>query len=185
MSARLLVFGRQGAGKGTQCVKLAEHYDAPHISTGDMLRAAAEAGTPVGLEAKGYIDDGKLLPDDVMLSVIEERFAQDDVVTKGFLLDGFPRTLVQAEALVGLTPIDLAVNIDVAEDVVMERMVGRGRADDNPESIRRRLDAYLSETVPAIEWFEAKGLLITVDGLGTPDEITSRLIAAIDAQLGR
>ncbi len=185
MSVRLVVFGRQGAGKGTQCVKLAEHYHAPHISTGDMLRAAAEAGTPVGLEAKGYIDAGKLLPDGVMLSVIEERFAQDDVVEQGFLLDGFPRTLVQAEALVGLTAVDLAVHIEVPEDVVMERMLGRGRADDNPESIRRRLDAYAAETVPAIEWFDAKGLLITVDGLGGPDEITTRLIAAIDGQLGR
>jgi adenylate kinase len=185
MTVRLLVFGRQGAGKGTQCVKLAEHYNAPHISTGDMLRSAAEAGTPVGLEAKGYIDAGKLLPDDVMLQVIEERFAQDDVVQQGFLLDGFPRTLGQAEALVGLTPIDAAINLDVPEDVVLERMIGRGRADDNPESIANRLAAYMRETVPAIEWFDSKGLLTTVDGLGTPDEITARLITAIDARLGR
>jgi adenylate kinase len=185
MSVRLLVFGRQGAGKGTQCLELAKHYDAPHISTGDMLRGAAEAGTPIGLEAKGYMDAGKLLPDDVMLQVIEERFAQDDVVQKGFLLDGFPRTLGQAEALVALTAVDAAVNLDVPEDVVMERMMGRGRADDNPDSIANRLAAYARETVPAIEWFESKDLLTTVDGLGTPDEVTARLIVAIDARLGR
>lgn len=185
MTVRLLVFGRQGAGKGTQCVKLAEHYGAPHISTGDMLRQAAAAGTPIGLEAKTYIDNGKLLPDEVMLNVVEERFAQPDVVEHGFLLDGFPRTLVQAEALVGLSDIDAAVNIDVPEDVVLERMIGRGRTDDTPEGIANRLAAYKRETVPAIEWFDAKGLLETVDGLGSPDEVTARLIAAIDGRLGR
>lgn len=184
MSVRLLVFGRQGAGKGTQCVKLAEHYGAPHISTGDMLRQAAAAGTPIGLEAKTYIDDGKLMPDEIMLNVVQERFAQADVVEHGFLLDGFPRTLVQAEALVGLTDIDAAVNIDVPEDVVLERMMGRGRTDDTPEGIANRLAAYKRETVPAIEWFDAKGLLETVDGLGSPDEVTARLIAAIDGRLG-
>ena len=185
MSVRLLVFGRQGAGKGTQCVKLAEHYDAPHISTGDMLRQAAAAGTPVGLQAKAYIDAGKLLPDEIMLEVVEERFAQPDVVEHGFLLDGFPRTLVQAEALVALADIDAAVNIDVPEAVVLERMIGRGRTDDTPEGIANRLAIYQSETVPVIEWFEAKGLLASVDGLGTPDEVTARLIEAIDGRLGR
>jgi adenylate kinase len=180
---RLVVFGRQGAGKGTQCEVLASHYGAPHISTGDMLREAAAAGTPIGLEAKRFMDDGQLLPDEVMFGVIEERFAQDDIVANGFLLDGFPRTLGQAEALVALTPIDVAVNLDVAEDVVMERMLGRGRADDTPEVIRTRLDAYLAETVPVIDWFDAKGMLVTVDGLGEPDEITARLVAAIDARM--
>jgi adenylate kinase len=182
---RLVIFGRQGAGKGTQSARLAEHYGAPHISTGDMLREAAEAGTPIGLEARAYMEAGNLLPDEVMLRVIEERLAQADVQANGFLLDGFPRTLGQAEALVGLTPIDVAVNLDVPEDVVLERMLGRGRSDDTPELIRTRLAAYAAETVPAIEWFDHKGLLVTVDGLGTPDEVAVRLVEAIDAHVGR
>jgi adenylate kinase len=182
---RLVIFGRQGAGKGTQSVRLADHYGAPHISTGDMLREAADAGTPIGLEAKRYMDSGDLLPDEVMLRVIEERLGQPDVKAHGFLLDGFPRTLGQAEALVGLTPIDVAVNLDVPEDIVLERMLGRGRADDTPEVISTRLGVYTAETVPAIEWFDQKGLLVTVDGLGTPDEVAQRLVEAIDAHVGR
>ena len=186
MSAvRLVVFGRQGAGKGTQCVVLAEHYGAPHISTGDMLRAAASEGTEVGLRAKSYMDAGQLLPDEVMLDVVRERLEADDVVEHGFLLDGFPRTLGQAEALLGMTQVDAAVNIDVPIDVVRERMVGRGREDDTPEAIDQRLAAYAAETVPAIELFGASDLLLDVDGLGTPDEVSARLIEAIDARLGR
>ncbi len=182
---RLVIFGRQGAGKGTQSARLAEHYGAPHISTGDMLREAADAGTPIGLEAKSYFDSGRLLPDEVMLRVIEERLSQPDVREHGFLLDGFPRTLGQAEALMGLTPVDIAVNLEVPEEVVLERMVGRGRSDDTPEIIRTRLAAYAAETVPAIELFDHKGLLVTVDGLGTPDEVAERLVEAIDAHAGR
>src|SRR4051812_11527466 len=106
MAVRLVVFGRQGAGKGTQCVRLSEHYGAPHISTGDMLREAVAEGTDFGLKAKEYMDSGQLLPDDIMLGIIEDRLNKPDVVTHGFLLDGFPRTVGQAKALSELTPID-------------------------------------------------------------------------------
>jgi adenylate kinase len=205
------MFGRQGAGKGTQSARLAEHYGAPHISTGDMLRAAVANATTVGLEAQSYMDAGKLVPDSVMLGVVEERLNEPDVVDRGFLLDGFPRTVGQAEALVALTPIDVAVDLDVPESVVLDRIssrrvcVGCGRiystaepptepwvcdtcgsqvvqrADDTPEAVAKRLAAYATETLPTIEWFDSKGVLVRVDGLGIPDEVTERLVAAIDA----
>jgi adenylate kinase len=180
---RLVVFGRQGAGKGTQCALLSEHYGAPHISTGEMLRAAVAAGSEIGVRAKKYMDAGALVPDDVLLGAVEERLVQPDAATHGFLLDGFPRTRVQAEALVAVTPVDVAVDIQVPEDVVIERMLGRGREDDTPEAIRARLDAYVEQTVPVIEWFADKGLLVEVGGVGGLDEVRDRLIAAIDARL--
>ncbi len=214
MAVRLVIFGRQGAGKGTQSAVLSEHYGAPHISTGDMLREAVSNATPIGLEAKSYMDAGRLVPDEVMLGVVQERLSQPDVVAGGFLLDGFPRTIVQAEALMGLTPIDAAVDLVVPVDVVIERISSRRvcsscgriysvdeppaegwtcdtcgaevvqRADDTPEAVSKRLDAYTTETQPTIEWFDGKGALVTVDGLGRRDEVSARLIAAVDAALG-
>ena len=214
MAVRLVIFGRQGAGKGTQSAVLSEHYGAPHISTGDMLREAVSNATPIGLEAKSYMDAGRLVPDEVMLGVVEERLGQPDVVAGGFLLDGFPRTIVQAEALTGLTPIDVAVDLVVPVDVVIERISSRRvcsscgriysvdeppaegwtcdtcgsevvqRADDTPEAVSKRLEAYTRETQPTIEWFDGKGVLVTVDGLGRRDEVSARLIAAVDAALG-
>lgn len=183
MAVRLVVFGRQGAGKGTQCVRLSEHYGAPHISTGDMLREAISAGTELGRKAASYTDAGKLLPDDIMLGLIEDRLNQADVVAHGFLLDGFPRTVGQAKALIELTAIDQAVNIEVPEDLVMERMVARNRSDDTPEAIATRLEAYRTQTTPAVEHFASLGLLIDVDGVGEMDEVTQRLLAAIDAAM--
>jgi adenylate kinase len=210
---RLVIFGRQGAGKGTQSTLLAQRYGAPHISTGDMLRDAVAIGTEFGRKAKQYMDAGRLLPDDVMLGVIDERLGQPDVRENGFLLDGYPRNVEQAEALVGLTPIDIAVDLDVPEDVVLERISGRRvcqgcgriysvgeldsadapcqrcggrlvqRDDDKPEAITRRLEIYREQTMPAIEWFDSKGVLVRVDGLGTPDEVFERLVAAIDERL--
>lgn len=210
---RLVIFGRQGAGKGTQSTVLSEHYGAPHISTGDILRDAVANATPIGLEAKSYMDTGRLVPDEVMLGVIEERLARDDVAAAGFLLDGFPRTIGQAEALFASTPIDVAVDLVVPEDVVVERISSRRvcnacgriysvtqppsvgwacdtcggdvvqRADDTPEAVAKRLAAYAAETLPTIEWFEGKGVLVHVDGLGSPDEVSTRLVAAVDAAL--
>jgi adenylate kinase len=181
MAVRLVVFGRQGAGKGTQCARLSEHYGAPHISTGDMLREAVAEGTDFGRKAQEYMDAGQLLPDDIMLGIIEDRLNKPDVVEHGFLLDGFPRTVGQAEALIELTAIDRAVNIEVPEHLVMERMVARNRSDDTPEAIATRLEAYRSQTLPAVEHFDGLGLLTTVDGVGEMDEVTERLFAAIDA----
>ena len=211
MAVKLVLFGRQGAGKGTQSALLSKHYGAPHISTGDMLREAVAEGTAFGLQAQTYIESGELLPDEIMLGIITERFDHDDVRADGFLLDGFPRTVGQAESLLGITSIDLAVNLEVPQDLVLERLSSRRvcsncgaiystaeppsvpwvcdvcggeviqRADDTPEAITTRLEAYERDTVPAIEVFAARGLLITVDGLGRPEDVSGRLIAAIDS----
>ena len=184
MAPRLVIFGRQGAGKGTQCALLVDHYGAVHISTGDMLREAVNAGTEFGAQAQVFMDAGQLLPDEVMVGVVRERLAADDVATAGFLLDGFPRTLHQAEVLCAIVEVDLAINLEVDEAIARERMLARGRGDDTPEAIDERLAAYASQTVPAIEWFGAQGNLVTVDGLGSPDEVAARLVAAIDGRLG-
>ena len=212
MAVRLVMFGRQGAGKGTQSTRLSAHYGAPHISTGDMLRAAVANATPIGLEAKSYMDSGRLVPDAVMLGVVEERLGAPDVQADGFLLDGFPRTVPQAEALDGFAAVDLAVDLQVPEDVVLERISSRRvcsncghiystespptegwtcdvcggevvqRADDTPEAVKKRLAAYASETQPTIDWYGEAGHLVAVDGLGPVDEVTARLVAAIDAR---
>lgn len=184
MSVRLIVLGRQGAGKGTQCLRLAERYGMPHISTGDMLRQAVEDATPLGLEAKALMESGDLVPDAVMEGIVADRLEQADAVEHGFLLDGFPRTVGQAEALATMTGdrfIHLAINIDVPEDIVMERMLSRGREDDTADAIRRRLDLYEAETSPLLAWFADHDLLVTVDGVGTEDEVATRLFAAVDA----
>jgi adenylate kinase len=215
-SVRLLVFGRQGAGKGTQAVRLAQHYGIVHISTGDMLRAAVKDGTELGRRAKAVMDAGQLVSDEIMLGLIEERLAQPDAAP-GWLLDGFPRTAEQAKALVALVGeggIDLAVNLDVPEDVVVERISSRRtcancgaiysvdsppatpgvcdkcggevvqRDDDTEGSVRKRLDLYNSQPQPVLEWFDGQDLLVTVDGVGDPDRITTELVRVIDSRTG-
>lgn len=181
MPLRLVIFGRQGAGKGTQCEQLVEHYGAVHISTGDMLRDAVTEGTALGAKAKQYMDAGELLPDDLIVGIVGDRLQHADVREHGYILDGFPRSVAQAEALweVAGDQIDLAVNLDVPLDEVKARMLGRGRADDNDEAIARRLELYESQTVPAIDWIGAKGRLVVVDGMGSVDEVFARLRAAI------
>jgi adenylate kinase len=146
-----------------------------------MLRAATAAGTPMGLEAKVFMDRGDLLPDDVMQGVVAERLAQDDARTAGFLLDGFPRTVGQAKALADMAPIDLVIDLDVPREMVIERMAARGRVDDTPEAIARRLDLYDEQTRPLLDFYGDQSLLVTVDGVGTEDEVEARLRAAIDA----
>ncbi len=177
---RLIVFGRQGAGKGTQCLKLSEHLGVPHISTGDMLRAAVEEGTEIGRTAQTYLSDGRLVPDDVMAGVVAERLAKPDAAN-GFLLDGFPRTLPQAEALIDILEgsVDAVVNLDVPVPVVRQRMIERNREDDTPEAIDTRLSAYEADTVPVMELFAARGELVTVDGQGEIDQIFARLTEAL------
>ena len=178
---RLIVFGRQGAGKGTQCEKLSDHLGVPHISTGDMLRAAVEEGTEVGIaRPRPTSKGGHLVPDDVMAGVVAERLAQEDA-QQGFLLDGFPRTLPQAEALLEILDgsVDVVVNLDVSLPVVRQRMIERNRNDDTPEAIDTRLAAYEADTVPVMELFERRGELIVVDGEGGIDEIFDRLTTAL------
>jgi adenylate kinase len=209
---RLLVLGKQGAGKGTQAVRIAEHFGAPHISTGDMFRAAVAAGTPFGLKANEYMKRGELVPDDVVIGVVAERLAKDDAVEHGFILDGFPRTKVQAEELqrlLGPDGLDAAVDIDVPTEVVIERISGRRvcltcgttyhvnappknnwtcdkdggevvqREDDTPEAVTKRLELYEKATRPLLDFYEGLGLLITIDGVGDPDEVFNRVIESL------
>jgi adenylate kinase len=211
--ARLIVLGKQGAGKGTQCVRLARHYVVPHISTGDMLRAAARSGTGFGKKAAEYMAAGELVPDEVMVGLVKERLDYDDTIVRGFILDGFPRTVFQAEELMKMLReggIDMAIDIEVPTDIVLERLAARRvcnvcgsnystttppkydwtcdhcggevvqREDDQPEAIRRRLSLYEAQTAPLISWYLARDMLVTVDGMGSPDDVTSRLIRAID-----
>ncbi len=186
----ILVFlGAPGSGKGTQAARLSARSGAPQISTGDMLRRAVAEGTELGQKARATMEAGGLVPDEVMIGLIGERISAPDC-RAGFLLDGFPRTLAQAEALERLLAqrgwkIDAALNLQVEEARVVDRMAGRakaeGRSDDNPETIRERLRVYREKTRPLISWFERKGLLLNVDGAGTVDEVSR----AIDESLAK
>jgi adenylate kinase len=183
---RLVIFGRQGAGKGTQCLRLVEKYGVVHISTGDMLRAERAAGTELGQAAGRIMDTGALVGDDIMIPVAQHRLLADDVVASGFVLDGFPRTIDQAEGMfevLGEHPLDAVINLDVPLDEVTVRMKARGREDDTDEAIAQRLALYEEQTQPVLDWFARRGLLVTVDGLGSEAEVTDRLFAAVDAQL--
>ncbi len=188
MAVRLVILGRQGSGKGTQAARLVDAYGPVHVSTGDMLRAAMAAGTELGRQARALVDAGELVGDDVVNGIVAERLAEADVVERGFLLDGYPRTPDQAAALEGFlaeagTPLDGALNLDVPVDEVTARMMARGRADDTEEGIRRRLDLYESETAPLLAWFDDRGLLDVVDGLGDEESVFARLTDAVDGRL--
>ena len=182
---RLVILGRQGSGKGTQCLRLSELYRTIHISTGDMLRAAVETQTELGKKAKIIMDAGDLVPDEIINGIVAERIEMNDVLESGFILDGYPRTSAQAEALEGELlssglSLDLAINLVVPVDEVTQRMLDRSRADDTEEAIQRRLEIYENETAPLLEWFEERNNLIVVDGLGTEDVVFSRLQNVID-----
>ena len=212
--ARLVMLGRQGAGKGTQCTRLSRHFVVPHISTGDMLRAAVKEGTEFGRKAQEFMSAGELLPDDVIIGIVEERLLKDDTRNRGYILDGFPRTEEQAESLAQITgdqPLDLVVDLDVPTDIVLGRLASRRvcadcganysvqtppkhnwtcdhcggeviqREDDTEDAIKRRLALYEKETAPLIDWYKARDLLMVVDGDGDADEVTARLIRAIDS----
>lgn len=177
---RIVFIGPPGAGKGTQAERLIAKYRLAHLSTGDMLRAARDAKTDVGKKADGYMSRGELVPDDIIIAIIDERLGQRDC-EKGYLLDGFPRTIAQAEALDRLlerkkTPLDVVLELRVPEDELFNRLAGRGRADDKPEVIRQRLVAYRQQTEPLLKYYEEKRLLKSIDGLGTVDEIFGRVV---------
>ena len=183
---RLVIFGRQGAGKGTQCLRLTERYGVVHISTGDMLRAERAAGSELGQAAAKIMDEGGLVGDDIMIPVASNRLTAPDAASQGFVLDGFPRTIDQAEGLfaaLGDVSIDAVVDLDVPLDEVTTRMKARARADDTDDAIAQRLALYEAQTRPVLDWFDARGLLVRVDGLGTEDVVTARLFDAIDRQL--
>jgi adenylate kinase len=179
----LILLGPPGAGKGTQGQRLSERYDIPEISTGDILRSAVHKGTPLGREAKSYMDRGALVPDEIMIGIIRERLAQDDT-ERGFILDGFPRTVAQAEALSRLSeeqqrPIEHVISIAVPQEELLQRLAGRrqleGRQDDTDEAIRHRLEVYERETAPLIDYYRRQGLLRCIVGVGTIDEIFQRV----------
>ena len=182
---RLVILGRQGSGKGPQCARLMESFGPVHVSTGDMLRAAVATGTEFGRQAEAIMDAGELVSDEVMNGIVAERLSADDVVERGVLLDGYPRTPAQAEALQEAlesagTHLDLALNLEVPIEEVTRRMLDRARADDTEEAILRRLALYETETAPLVAWFEKRSLLITVDGLGSEDEVFQRLRRAVE-----
>jgi adenylate kinase len=181
---RIVFIGPPGAGKGTQAERLVGTYHMAHLSTGDMLRAARDAKTPLGVQAEQYMSAGQLVPDDLMVALIRDRLRKADC-RGGYLLDGFPRTIAQAEALDAMlaaekTPLDLVLELRVPEEALFERLAGRGRADDTPEVIRQRLVAYRRQTEPLLEYYGAKGLLKSIDGLGTMDEVFARACTVLD-----
>lgn len=185
----IVIFGAPGAGKGTQSDKLIEKYGLGHISTGDVLRNEIKNGTELGQTAKGYIDNGQLIPDDLMVTILASVYDGFGKEHAGVIFDGFPRTIPQAEALKKMLAerghqIDAMIELSVPEDELMARLLNRGkltgRSDDNEETIKKRLDVYHNQTAPLIEWYENEGIHHHVEGLGTVDEIFGRICAVVD-----
>lgn len=214
---RLVLFGPPGAGKGTQANRLVEFYDIPHISTGDMLREARAGNTAMGQKAAEYMTAGRLVPDEVVVGIVEERTSRDDA-KNGWILDGFPRTIAQAEKLDEMLAsrgahIDRVISLEVPEEAIVDRLSARRsctrcgtayhnrldpstvegkcdrcggelvqRDDDQPETVRKRLHTFEEQTSPVKGYYEEKGLLTRIDGMGAPDEVAQRIKKAIESK---
>jgi adenylate kinase len=185
---RIIFIGPPGAGKGTQAERIVGTYRLAHLSTGDMLRAARDAKTEIGRKAEQYMSRGQLVPDDVIVAIIARRLEEPDCRT-GYLLDGFPRTIAQAEALDAMldrkeTPLDAVLELDVPEEELYRRLAGRGRTDDKPEVISQRLVAYRQQTAPLLDYYAKRGLLKKIHGLGSVEEIFARIKTELDRLAG-
>jgi adenylate kinase len=188
-ASRIVLLGAPGAGKGTQAARIIETLEIPHVSTGDMLRAAVKAGTDVGLKAKEVMEAGRLVSDDIVIGIAKERLSESDAAS-GFVLDGFPRTLEQAVALdeildeIGM-PVECCLAITVDTEEVVARLLKRseleGRADDNEETIRERMRVYDAQTAPLLDYYGKKGIVKEVPGMGSIDSVSTSLMAALEA----
>ena len=205
----IILLGAPGAGKGTQASRISDAYKLPHISTGDIFRENIKNQTSIGMLAKSYIDKGQLVPDEVTCQIVEERIGRSDC-EKGYMLDGFPRTIAQAEALAKITNIDLVINIDVDFSLLLDRLCGRRvckdcgesyhistlngatacsrcggelyqRKDDNPETVQSRLDVYKAQTAPLIAYYTEKGVLFNVEGNASPETVFAAISNKLDA----
>ncbi len=187
----IVIFGAPGSGKGTQSARIVEKYGLNHISTGDVLRAEIKKGSDLGKTAKGYVDNGQLIPDELMIDILANVFDgfKDG---KGVIFDGFPRTIAQAEALKKMLAergqeVSVMLDLEVAEDELMTRLIKRGketgRTDDNEETIRKRLTVYHSQTAPLIDWYKHEGKYCHINGMGTMDGIFADICKVIDASL--
>ena len=185
---RIVILGAPGSGKGTQAAMLVQHLDIPHISTGALLRNAAKKGTELGLKAKAIIDQGELVPDEIMAGIIEERLGRADVAN-GFILDGYPRNVPQAKSLDTMLerlgkPIEEALHIDVDPEQIIKRIAKRakeeGRSDDTEKTVRNRMRVYAEQTAPVADYYEERGLLTRVLGDGDIDEILQRILSVLN-----
>jgi adenylate kinase len=185
---KILLLGPQGSGKGTQAKRISAEYGIPHIATGDMLRAAIAAGTPLGLQVKPILEQGELVPDELMIELIRERLEEPDA-TDGFVLDGFPRTMPQADALDAMLreigrELTVVFALQVSDEICIERLLRRAREeqrpDDTPEAIRTRLELYHRETEPLIEHYRTQGVLVPIHADGTPNEVFAEIQAALE-----
>jgi len=185
----IVIFGAPGSGKGTQSDLLIEKYGLGHISTGDVLRNEIKNGTEMGKTAKGYIDNGQLIPDELMIGILASVYDSFGKDHKGVIFDGFPRTIPQAEALKKMLAdrghkVAAMIELDVPEDELMKRLIKRGqesgRSDDNEETIKKRLDVYHNQTAPLVEWYEKEGLRKHINGLGELQRISDDICKVID-----